>query len=306
MRPRPRTQELFLHRRHRARAALAVVLLIVVSVGHGHACLGDEPAAPREWYSTAIPILERWIEGERAAKGVPAISIAVVVDQQVVWGAGFGFADPAKRTPATADTVYRVGSVSKLFTDIAAMQLVEQGKLDLDAPVSQVLSKFAPRNPYGKAITTRQLMAHRAGLVREPPVGHYFDPTSPSLADTIASLNSTELVYPPEARTKYSNAGVSVVGAIVEQLRNEPFPRSVQKTVLEPMGLKRTSFEPDATLLQGLGHGRMWSLDGQAIATPTFLLGTNAAGNLYSTVNDLARFMSVLFAGGRGPAGTVI
>ena len=114
--------------------------------------------------------------------------------------------DPERKRPATADTLYRVGSVSKLFTDIAAMQLVEQGLVNLDAPVRRSLSKFAPENPYGEPVTVRQLMTHRSGLVREPPVGHYFDPTSPTLSETVASLNSTELVYPPGTHTKYSNA----------------------------------------------------------------------------------------------------
>jgi len=105
----------------------------------------------------------------------PALSIALVDDQQIVWAQGFGFADPARKTPATAETVYRVGSVSKLFTDIAIMQQVERGKLDLDAPITKYLPSFHPTNPFQlPPITLRELMSHRAGLLREPPVGHYF------------------------------------------------------------------------------------------------------------------------------------
>lgn len=289
-----------------ARASLAMGLLLVIILGLSSRCPAEAPAAPRAWYDSAVPALERWIESERTEKEIPAISIAVVVDQQIVWARGFGFVDPERKRPATADTLYRVGSVSKLFTDIAAMQLVEQGLLNLDAPVRKSLSKFAPDNPYGEPVTVRQLMTHRSGLVREPPVGHYFDPTSPNLSETVASLNSTELVYPPGTHTKYSNAAISVVGAVVEQLRNEPFAQSVRRTVLEPMGLKRTSFEPDSALRKDLAHAVMWSLDGQKVPTPEFLLGTSAAGNLYSTVDDLAQFLSVLFAGGRGPGGIVL
>src|SRR5436190_648599 len=83
--------------------------------------------------------------------------------------------------PATPDTVYRVGSVSKLFTDLAIMQLVERGLLDLDDPITKYLPDFKPRNRFDVAITLRQLMSHRAGLVREPPLGNYFDPDEPSL-----------------------------------------------------------------------------------------------------------------------------
>ena len=144
-------------------------------------------------YGAAVAVLERFIAHEMTDKGIPALSIALVDDQRIVWSQGFGFADPKGKVSATAETIYRVGSVSKLFTDIAVMQLVEQGKIDLDAPVTRYLPDFRPRNLFGKPITLRQLMSHRSGLVREPPVGNYFDPTAPSLSQTISSLNDTAL-----------------------------------------------------------------------------------------------------------------
>ncbi|HIF21019.1 MAG TPA: class A beta-lactamase-related serine hydrolase, partial [Gemmatimonadetes bacterium] len=144
------------------------------------------------------------------------MSVSLVDDQDMVWAAGFGMQDPDAGIPATEKTVYRVGSVSKLFTDIAIMQLVERGELDLDAPVSTYLQDFAPENPFGREITLRQLTSHRSGLVREPPVGHYFDPTEPSLSQTVASLSSTSLVYPPTERIKYSNAAIATGGVIID------------------------------------------------------------------------------------------
>ena len=101
-------------------------------------------AAPSTDYGATIAALERFIGREMADKELPALSIALVDDQRIVWARGFGFADPEGRVAATADTVYRVGSVSKLFTDLAVMQLVEQGKLDLDAPVTNYLPDFKP------------------------------------------------------------------------------------------------------------------------------------------------------------------
>src|SRR6185369_3958903 len=165
---------------------------------------------------------------------------------------GFGFADPVKKIPATAETVYRVGSVSKLFTDIAIMQLVEQGKLDLDAPVTRYLSDFKPRNTFGKSITLRQLMSHRSGLVREPPVGHYFDPDNPTLAATISSLNKTSLVYAPESHTKYSNAAIAAVGFALERTQKQPFAKYLKRSVLDPLGLDDSSFEPTPEITKDL------------------------------------------------------
>ncbi|MFL5341292.1 MAG: serine hydrolase domain-containing protein, partial [Gemmataceae bacterium] len=134
-----------------------------------------QPAVPPK-YAAAVGELEKFIARELEQKRLPAISVALVDDQTVIWAKGFGFADAAKKVPATADTVYRVGSVSKLFTDLAIMKLVEEGKLKLDEPVTTYLPNFAPKNPSGKAITLRQLMTHHSGLCREPPVGSYFDP----------------------------------------------------------------------------------------------------------------------------------
>ncbi len=148
---------------------------------------------PAKKYQEVANLLDKLIQREVADKGLPALSIALIDDQTVVWAKGYGLADPEKKTPATADTVYRVGSVSKLFTDVAVMQLVERGALDLDAPVTKVLPEFKPINTFGKAITLRQLMTHRSGLVRESPVGNYFDPDR-----TVARQNRRE---PQQDRT---------------------------------------------------------------------------------------------------------
>lgn len=260
----------------------------------------------RNNYKPAIDVLERFIAHEMTDKDLPALSIALVDDQQIVWAKGFGFADPVKKVPATAETVYRVGSVSKLFTDIAVMQLVEQGKLDLDAPITRYLPNFRPRNPFGKAITLRQLMSHRSGLVREPPVGNYFETTEPSLARTIASLNKTELVYSPESRVKYSNAAIAAVGYVLEKTQKEPFAQYLKRSVLDPLGLDDSSFEPTPSITKDLAKAQMWTVDGRVFEAPTFQLGMSPAGSMYTTVSDMGRFMSALFAGGQGSKGRML
>ena len=154
---------------------------------------------------------------------------------------------PQEQTPATAETVYRVGSVSKLFTDLAVMQLVEQGRLDLDAPVTRVLPEFAPRNPFNAPITLRQLMSHRSGLVREPPVGHYFDPVAAASHRCREEPRRHDTASSSRARArKYSNAGIAVVGAVVERARGKPFPRRSTAPCSDPLGMARSSFEPGA------------------------------------------------------------
>ncbi|MFQ5702902.1 MAG: serine hydrolase [Gemmatimonadales bacterium] len=232
-------------------------------------------------------------------KDLPALSIALVDDQDIVWARGFGYQNPGDSVPATANTVYRVGSVSKLFTDIAIMQLVEKGELDIDIPIQTYLPEFNPRNPFRKPITLRALMSHRSGLVREPPAGNYFDDSGTSLAQMVTSLNETELVYEPETRIKYSNAAIATAGYVLERTQGEPFAGYVKQTVLEPLGMTHSAFLPEPALVKDLATAYMWAFDGREYEAPGFQLGMAPAGSMYSTVLDLGKFMTVMFAGGK-------
>jgi serine beta-lactamase-like protein LACTB len=261
------------------------------------------PAAAQvpEPYAKAVEALTPFIERELKDKKLPALSIALVDDQRVVWAKGFGFRDKDGKIPADANTVYRVGSVSKLFTDVAVMQLVEEGKLNLDTPVTTYLPDFKPAlKPEQKPITLRMLMSHRSGLIREPPVGNYFDPTEPSLEKMVESLNGIPVVYPPSDKEKYSNAAIGVVGYVLQKTQGERFETYVKRRVLDPLGMKDSSFLPTDAVKKNLASAVMWTLHGREFPAPTFELGMAPAGCMYSTVLDLAKFQSALFAGGKG------
>jgi CubicO group peptidase (beta-lactamase class C family)/D-alanyl-D-alanine dipeptidase len=286
-----------------------VVVCTYVVLALSVACnrtMAQSATSPRKDYADVVERLRPFIQRQMAEKELPALSIAVIDDQQIVWAEGFGLADPKSKTPATADTVYRIGSVSKLFTDIAVMQLVERGELNLDAPVSDYLPDFHPKNPFGTPITLRQLMSHRSGLLREPPVGNYFETSQPTLAATVQSLNETELVFAPNTHTKYSNAAIAVVGYLLEARNHEPFAQYLKSSVLDPMGLRHSSFEPNPAILANLAKAEMWTYDGLKLEAPTFQLGMAPAGSMYSTVNDLGRFVSVLLAQGKAENGAVL
>lgn len=257
-------------------------------------------------YQPAIEKLQAVIRYEVESKKLPAFSISLVDGDKTVWAEGFGYQDELQTVPATAETVYRVGSVSKLFTDIAVMQLVEEGKIQLDVPVTTFLPEFAPSNPSSEPITLRQLMSHRSGLVRESPVGNYFDPDEPSLAETVASLNKTSLVYPPNTRTKYSNAAIAVVGATLEKLLDESHPDRVRASILEPLQMRDSDFVVSPSLEPKLATGWMRTYDDRRFKAPTFLLGTGPAGNLYSSVLDLSKFLECLFNEGQTENGRLL
>ncbi len=250
--------------------------------------------------------LSEHIAREIEQKKIDSFSIALIDGDRVVWAEGFGFADAATKRPATARTMYRVGSVSKLLNDVAVMQLVEQGTLKLDEDIRTVLPDFAPDNSLGVPITLRNLMNHESGLVRESPVGNYFDPTEPRLKETVESLNKTRLLHAPGSKTKYSNAAVSVAGYAAEQAARIPFAQLMKASVLNPIGMTGSNYVLDDSIRKNLAKGTMWSYDGRRFEAPGFALGTLPAGNLYSSVTDLAQFMRVIFNEGRAGGRQVI
>jgi serine beta-lactamase-like protein LACTB len=258
-------------------------------------------------YASAIERLSALIDREVKGKNLPALSVALVDDQRVVWSKGFGHEDAKKTRPTTEKTVYRVGSVSKLFTDVAIMRLVEQGKIDIDAPVSKYLPDFAPKNPFDKGeVTLRHLMTHRSGLIRESPVGNYFDPTGPTLEKTVNSINGLPLVYPPGTKIKYSNAAIAAVGYVLEKTQGQRFEAYLKADVLDPLGMTGSAFEATPEVKKYLAEAVMWTYHGREFPAPTFDLGMAPAGSMYAPVGDLAKFMSCLFAGGKTATGPLL
>ena len=246
------------------------------------------------------------IHYEMVDKALNAVSIVLVKDMEILWARGFGVEDLNKSTKADANTVYRVGSVSKLFTDIGIMQLVEKGEVDLDAPITDYLPEFRPRSRFKREITLRQLMSHRSGLLREPLVGNYFDDDEPTLEATVKSIIDSDVIYAPESKIKYSNGAIATVGYVLEKLKGEPFASYLRKNVLLPMGLTHSAFEPLPDITNRLADATMWSYDGRVFDAPTFELGMSPAGSMYAPVVDLGQFMKVLFNDGKGPNGPVI
>src|ERR1019366_9429026 len=207
---------------------------------------------------------------------------------------------------ATADTLYRVGSVSKPFTALLLMIFVEMGLIDLDVPVQTYLPEFQPINKTGKKITLRQMLSHRSGIVREGPVGNYFDDSQPTIADTVKSLIKTELVFEPGSTTAYSNMALATIGYVIERTQKEPFEKVMQTKLLDPIGMTDSSFMLTPETRKRVPLATMWSYHGREFPAPAWEFGMLPAGNLYASANDQAKFLKFLFAGGRGPRGQVL
>ena len=191
----------------------------------------------------------RWyiLRGMRKA-GVPALSIALVDDQQLVWAEGFGYADRERRVPATPETVYQVGSITKVINALAAMQFVEQGRMDLDRPITDYLPEFCmhTRWPRAAPITPRALLCHHAGLPTYLLKGFFSDQ---SLTELLRELRDEHLAFEPHTVFNYSHLGSDLLGLAVERLTGLPYAEAVQRQLLEPLGMHNTGVMPDGARL---------------------------------------------------------
>jgi D-alanyl-D-alanine dipeptidase/CubicO group peptidase (beta-lactamase class C family) len=275
-------------------------LLLVVAAGACREGRGANGGARGE-YQAIAGALEPFVRHEMADKELPAVSIALVDGADIAWAAGFGYANPADSIPATAETIYRAGPITPLVTAIAVMQLVERGDVDLDAPVTRYLPEFRPRNSFKTPITVRQLLGHRSGLLREPPVGSVFDTSRVSLGDVTESLARTDLIFEPGTRTKYSDAGLAVAGHLVERLSKQRFSDAAKAMVFDHAGLTRTTFAPAPASAKDVATGLLWSYDGRTSRAPVFAIGATPATGLYSTVTDLGRLLGAMI--GEGTSG---
>lgn len=232
------------------------------------------------------------IEYEREAKGLPAFSISVTSKAGTLFEAGFG--EAREGVPASGETVYRVASISKLFTALAVAELAANGELDLDAPLDRAVPEVAFYNPYAVDLTLRQVLSHQSGLIREPPVGSYFDDTTPSLRATVGSLTGSRVALAPMTTTKYSNAAVSLAGLAVENATGRPFAEHVQERLLDRFGMESSGFARRDDFAPMLAEGVMWGYDDRDAPAPDFDLGISPAAGLYTTTSDLAQFGRIL------------
>ena len=276
----------------------------LVSMSMLAACGTAPPAAepvPLGDYRAVTRQLETFIEQQARSSKVAGLSIALVDDQRVVWAHGTGWADAAAQRPAGPDTLYRMGSISKLFTDVAAMQLVVRGRLNLDAPLQQALPSFGIPGRQGDApITARQLMDHHAGLTRDVQGGMWGKPVG-DFRTMVDRLTQEDALLPPGLMFSYSNVGLTVLGTVVERLSGQPFEAHMQAAVLSPLGMYDSSFSaavPDAPLM-----ARAY-LSGELQDEPS--LRDVPAGGLTASVTDMARFISMVFAQGRNAEGETV
>jgi CubicO group peptidase (beta-lactamase class C family) len=241
--------------------------------------------------------LAGFLPRELERNDVAGAVIAVVKDGQLLLAKGYGYSDVAKRMPVSPDsTVFRVASISKLFTATAVMQLVEQGKLDLDTDIAEYLD-FTFRRRFPGPITLRHILTHTTGF--EESFKQVPADSGKSVPLRVAVASSTPAqIYPPGTVTAYSNYAVDLAGYIVERVSGTPFPDYVRINILEPLGMRHSSFaEPLPPNMKAM-VSKEYAIASDSADEFEILQG-EPSGNLSSTARDMAQFMIAHLALGR-------
>lgn len=229
---------------------------------------------------------------------VAGATVLVVKDGQEILKKGYGYSDVTKKSavdPAT--TMFRLASISKLFTWVSVMQLAEQGKLDIDADVNKYLDfRIAPA--FGKPVTLRNLMTHTGGFEEVVRDIIYTDPKKTTSLRDFLIANQPHRMYPPGEIPAYSNYGVGLAGYIVQRVSVEPFEQYVSEHIFQPLGMQHSSFNEPMTseLSPFVSEGYRSSTEKPAIGFEVF--NPAPAGGISSSAGDMERFALALLNGG--------
>ncbi|WP_265942626.1 serine hydrolase domain-containing protein [Dechloromonas sp. A34] len=268
-------------------------LLLLVSALFLSACATPPPVAEsnaRGDYRHTQNYLSWLVEREMSDADITGISIALVDDQQVIWQKGFGHADLENGILATPETVYRAGSIAKVFTAAAAMQLAEQGKINIDQPLAAALPEFSikTRFPNAGPVTPRNVMTHHSGLPSNFFRGLFV--RDPGRFDSVVEgLRDEHLSFPPNYVFSYSNLGMALLGATVQKVSGEPFEAYMAQHFFKPLGMTQSSFASKAVAKAYDGNKEI----------EVFSLRDMPAANLLSNVVDLSQFLKMQFADGQ-------
>jgi CubicO group peptidase (beta-lactamase class C family) len=257
------------------------------------------PVTPAAHHLTEAEALEAVAEraGELAEADEFSGALLIAGDGEVLLEEAWGLADRAAGTPNTVDTRFRIGSMNKMFTAVAALQLVETGRLGLDEPIGTYLPDY-PNAELASKVTVRHLLTHTGGT------GDFFGPEFDehrlelrTHSDYVDLFGGRGVLFEPGSRWEYSNYGFILLGAVIEAVTGESYYDYVGEHVYQPAGMTSTDSLPEHDNVPDRSVG-YWRPTGEwEPNTDTLPYRGTAAGGGYSTVGDLFRFAEALQAG---------
>ena len=279
----------------------AVVLCALQVTAQNQAVLGAREAA--------LQAIDLQLTSDFAKDGIGGMSVGVVSGNSLIWSKHYGYADVEAKRVATNDSDYRIGSITKQFTALALLQLVEQGKMRLSDPIEKYVPEIRSvktNYPNAPPITILQVATMMSGLAREPGcANHSVGPVSIWEKKVLECLPQTTFELEPGTAYLYSNIGYATLGLAIERAAGKPYVDLVTDSIFKPLGMTESAFVPTPAMDKTLAHGYVArdgkgdrtspdkELDGRGYRVPN--------GAILSTITDLAKF--VAWELGEGPQG---
>ncbi|MCC6905002.1 MAG: beta-lactamase family protein, partial [Anaerolineae bacterium] len=260
----------------------------------------------RDELNAALGLVEASLATEQEKRRLPGFSACVVLDQETTWAGGFGKANLETGAPATAESVYRIASITKPFTAIMLMQGRDAGLVSLDDPVEKLVPRFRLRHRSGVEYkpTYRQLASHTGGLPREAPFDYWTTMQGPTIEQVLDSLPQMELTFRPGTENKYSNLGYTLIGHAMELAFGQRYGDYVMEHIVRPLGMRHTDFQPQGETADLLAVGYAKSGTGY-VPAPHLNDGDVAPGTrLYASVADIAELIKLQFRDAPTSGGT--
>src|SRR6202789_2551928 len=250
----------------------------------------QSPATPRLTQQDVASWADGFMPYALKSGDIAGAVVVVVKDGAVLFEKGYGYSDITARRPVDPDrTLFRVGSTSKLFTWTAVMQLVEQGKIELDADVNRYLDfKIPPRD--GKPVTMRNIMTHTAGFEETLKSLIETDPSRLLTLQAIVKRWTPERIFPAGSTPAYSNYAAALAGYIVARVSGESFEDYIDRHIFAPLGMEHSSFQQPLPKALQADMSKGYALASQP-EKPYELIAVAPAGSLATTGSDIARFM---------------
>ncbi len=268
-------------------------LALVTSCAWATGAAAQARPAPSAVRSTVDSLARAYLEDGRT----PGLSIEVIRGGDTLVDAGYGFADLEQRVPATATTLYQIGSITKQFTAAAVMRLVEAGRVGLDDSISGYLQGLPPA---WRRVTVRQLLNHTSGIPSYTDAGprwvRRWREDMPT--DSLVALTAQDSMwFAPGSGWRYDNTGYVLLGMLLDRVTGEPFPSYVEHGLLRPLGLAHSYYCDLDRVLPGRAPGYQRVTSGWHRAPYFSMTQPYSAGALCSTVRDLARWDFLLATG---------
>ena len=281
----------------------SAMMLGTLSVPKSLVRFTEQELSPNTDYSTVIKTIRQLLPAAMALRDIVGASVALIDGGNIVWSEGFGYTQRSQKVKVTADTLFHVGSITKSFTALGVLKAIDKGLLALDDQVNKHVSWFTVNSRNGPAepekITVRHLLSHHSGLGTWSRLGNPSDAQyhARTFDEVVKSTRDSWLKFPPGERFEYCNQGIDIAGHMLEVISRKPFAEFMRAELLAPLGMTVSTFDQakatqnEACALGYLSKRPVPILNG--IVMPLL-----AAGGLFASANDLARFIIFHLQGG--------